>query len=96
MSDEELAEIEKRAEGAFAGETAFLPWPWNDRAALLAEVRRLRALPVIATCVGECRHAVTRHGAVEWFCNMAQRPLHDVDERAEPPPSWCPLRRGES
>lgn len=56
---------------------------------LLAEIDRLRALPVIQTC-GECR-----------WCHETEVCMHsrahaeyEIDGCAMPPPSWCPLRGG--
>lgn len=65
---------------------------------LLAEVRRLRALPVLASC-GMCSQLGKDCG--EYHCDAL--PMRDGEDGLEyyertatrpdaPPPSWCPLR----
>lgn len=53
---------------------------------LLAEIDRLRALPVIATC-GEC-------GFYEAPICEHILGLRSVDDENAIPPEWCPLRGG--
>jgi hypothetical protein len=75
----------------------------GDVLALVVEVRRLRALPVIAiaTC-GDCTHHVQPSKPVEpgdyAWCGHEHAPgLESYDAKCEhgaPPPSWCP-RRGK-
>lgn len=62
--------------------------------ALVAEVRRLRALPVIATC-GDCSHfdgdsQRERGGGV--CCHGFRGDFVGDTNEENPPPSWCPLR----
>jgi hypothetical protein len=61
---------------------------WAD---LLAEIDRLRALPVIATC-GECGHV----GFGDYCCHPTFDGLekHQRQELSHDaaPPSWCPMR----
>ncbi len=67
-----------------------------DREDLLAEIDRLRALPVLLTC-DPCRH-LDCTGDGEWFCNHDEVAPQDSDPRVrreDAPPSWCPLRGGE-
>lgn len=65
----------------------------RDRGVLLAEIDRLRALPVIATC-GECGYRSSRLGseigAVMRVCTNAYPPRETDYDAA--PPGWCPLR----
>lgn len=61
---------------------------------LLAEVKRLRALPVIERC-WDCRHG-ERH-LKETVCDHPESPHRGrCTSNAYPPPSWCPfsLRHG--
>lgn len=55
---------------------------------LLAEIDRLRALPVLRTC-GECAHCVTDLHVGEW-CDRDEQQRDTESE--SPPPEWCPLR----
>lgn len=66
---------------------AWMSEGYHDQEALLAEIDRLRALPVLRTC-GECAHCVTDLHVGEW----CDRDEHQRDtEKESPPPSWCPL-----
>ena len=63
--------------------------------ALAAEVRRLRSLPVIATC-GECGwcHREPVRGGWTHICENPNAPEQDlVVESTSAPPDWCPLRK---
>lgn len=62
---------------------------------LLAEVDRLRRLPVVATC-GECVwHRVTRVFADRVdYCGNPSAHNGDVGGADTEPPEWCPLRGG--
>ena len=91
MTDDELDTIEARWGASID----------TDMAALVAEVRRLRALPVIVTCRGcahrdmdECCHgAAPKSGArpaTRYLPAMAGDYPHILPDSA--PPEWCPLR----
>lgn len=70
-------------------------WVARDVSCVRAEIDRLRALPVLATC-GECGHAPSRYARPR----VCQHPtLFDRDdpalltvEHADAPPAGCPLR----
>lgn len=95
MTPEREADIRARA--------AVWPVAMVDAVDLLAEVDRLRALPVIATC-GDCRRA--QQDIKRWRCEHPGAPRLSVSERVGPgptgdcpsvdpyaaPPTWCPLR----
>lgn len=75
---------------------AWMSEGYLDREDLLAEIDRLRALPVLLTC-DPCRH-LDCTGDGEWFCNHDEVAPQDSDPRVrreDAPPSWCPLRGGE-
>lgn len=59
---------------------------------LLAEIDKLRSLPVLRTC-GGCRH-IWGEGSAGHTCTHERGNEGPVSPRAAPP-SWCPLRRGE-
>lgn len=61
---------------------------------LLAEIERLRSLPVLPTC-GECgwqTSALSKKRAVIHVCRKSK--AREIDLSAAPP-SWCELRGGE-
>lgn len=62
---------------------------------LFAEIDRLRALPVLATC-GECGHAPSRYARPRVCQHPAlfdrEDPVLLAVERADAPPTDCPLR----
>ena len=62
---------------------------------LRAEIDRLRALPVIATC-GECKYrddAGVHRESQEWCDHPRLRPGPDAPVSSDAaPPEWCPLR----
>jgi hypothetical protein len=59
---------------------------------LLAEIDRLRALPVLATC-GACGWHVDFDGARECVYPRTRMVVGAVESVAsDPPPAWCPLR----
>lgn len=64
---------------------------------LLAEIDRLRALPVIATC-GECGHTPSRYARPRVCQHPAlfdrEDPVLLTVEHADVPPAGCPLRGG--
>lgn len=64
---------------------------------LLAEIDRLRALPVIATC-GECGHTPSRYARPRVCQHPAlfdrEDPVPLTVEHADVPPAGCPLRGG--
>lgn len=66
---------------------------------LLAEIDRLRALPVIATC-GECGWARDGGHSYDGPLVVCGKITHDSLGRrqtmsvADEPPTWCPLRGG--
>ena len=84
MTDDDLTAIERRL--------AVAPDGWHpEMRALVAEVRRLRALPVIQTC-GGCRHLGHPHDAD--LCMHRGRPHDNARTNYEDaPPQWCPLRK---
>lgn len=65
--------------------------------AVLAEIDRLRALPVIATC-GECGHTPSRYARPRVCQHPAnfdrEDPVLLAIEHDEAPPTDCPLRGG--
>lgn len=81
MTPERFAEIVASIE---RGDT------WDRTAvALVREVQRLRALPVLATC-GECRWC---HESAGGTCMHDRAHIeHEIDGADRPPPTWCPLR----
>lgn len=75
---------------------------WGDLDAaggdLLAEVDRLRALPVLQRC-GDCRHhePITTSDPADYaWCGHADAPgteAYDAKTKTDAaPPSWCPMR----
>lgn len=66
---------------------------------LLAEIDRLRALPVIATC-GECGWARDGGHSYDGPLVVCGKITHDslgwrqTISVADEPPTWCPLRGG--
>lgn len=64
---------------------------------LLAEIDRLRSLPVIATC-GECGHTPSRYARPRVCQHPAlfdrEDPVLLTVEHADVPPAGCPLRGG--
>lgn len=62
---------------------------------LLAEIDRLRALPVLRMC-GECgwRRVGTSYDGPVSYCGHdgMRRHLHDGGDCDFEPPAWCPLR----
>ena len=98
MDETMLAEIEARA-AAVLEKPRGLPQAHEmgrvilDLDALVAEVRRLRALPVIATC-GGCVHLTERTEPGAWLCHHWEVVCNEPnDPRPDAaPPSWCPLR----
>lgn len=83
---------EREREIRSAVEEADPPY-WLDRAAidLLAEIDRLRALPVIATCE-DCAH-LRRYVGMPDYCAHTSTVGRDTDADAAPP-EWYPLRGG--
>ena len=96
MTEEELAAIEalstkRHVEGAHCVATRRTVYQ------LVAEVRRLRSLPVIETC-GACYHLGLKSAAKSptFTCTKAKRDVYDTpsSEARKPPvpPDWCPIR----
>lgn len=74
--------------------------PEPERAELLAEIDRLRALPVLRTC-GDCRYHLTNvravaQGAAPWVGVVGADCSHEDGpeecDASSAPPSTCPLR----
>jgi hypothetical protein len=69
-----------------------IDWKEDAVGELIAEVDRLRSLPVIPTC-GECRHLYRRGRSCEHPNATTPGEARHVDPSHEPP-SWCPWRGG--
>lgn len=97
MTNEELDAIEARV--TINAPVSRAPMRDAETLALIAEVRRLCALPVIATCgaCGWCRVS-DDPGNVNDRCahpsaeQSGQWPEPDATIATCSPPSWCPLR----
>ena len=100
MTDAELSALDRHA----AAHVVALA---IDVRRLVAEVRRLRAMPVIATCGGcvallvrprphrlDRVHLTERNEPNAWLCHHWEVRCNEPnDPRPDaPPPAWCPLR----
>lgn len=83
----ELAATTVRAEIAKHAAEVDAQRATNER--LTAEIERLRALPVIATCASGCRWL---DGGGHWCSHPTTRGNDIMRGGDDPPPSWCPLR----
>lgn len=98
MTTEKLEEIRKcyaEEQAELEAQPRYEPTiEWKEDAVrdLLAEVDRLRALPVLRTC-GECRD-IWGEGSAGHVCNHERGNKGPVSPRSAPP-SWCPRRGGE-
>ncbi len=78
---------------AMALSGAWMSEGYLDREELIAEIDRLRALPVLRTC-GECGWHLDDRGGRDCVY-PGRRWVVGAPDNSVPPPSWCPFRGGE-